>query len=45
MKRFKIDNDIKADVKQWCLDNLGTESVRWWFEDAQEEIMFRLKYE
>jgi hypothetical protein len=33
LKQFKINNDIKADVKQWCLDNLGTETVRWWFDE------------
>jgi hypothetical protein len=33
LKQFKIDNDIKAEVKQWCLDNLGSETVRWWFQD------------
>ena len=33
MKKFKIDNKIKPEVKQWCLDNLGAETVRWWFQD------------
>ena len=33
MKQFKIKKSIKPDVKQWCLDNLGTETVRWWFEE------------
>jgi hypothetical protein len=33
LKRFKIKKAIKPDVKQWCLDNLGTETVRWWFEE------------
>lgn len=31
MKTFKIKKENKPEVKQWCLDNLGTENVRWWF--------------
>lgn len=38
MKQFKIKKAIKPDVKQWCLDNLGTENVRWWIE---EELVAR----
>ena len=33
MKHFKIKKAIKPEVKQWCLDNLGAETVRWWFEE------------
>jgi hypothetical protein len=33
LKTFKIKKSIKPEVKQWCLDNLGTETVRWWVEE------------
>jgi len=33
LKQFKIKKAIKPEVKQWCLDNLGTETVRWWFAE------------
>jgi hypothetical protein len=33
LKRFKIKKANKPEVKQWCLENLGTETVRWWFEE------------
>lgn len=33
MKKFKIEKSIKPEVKQWCLDNLGSENVRWWFHE------------
>lgn len=33
MKRFKIKNANKPEVKQWCAENLGIETVRWWFEE------------
>ena len=38
MKRFKIKKAIKPEVTQWCLDNLGTANVRWWYD---EELVSR----
>ena len=38
MKYFKIKKAIKPEVSQWCLDNLGSKNVRWWFE---EELLAR----
>jgi hypothetical protein len=33
MKKYKIKQTNKPEVKEWCLENLGTENVRWWFHE------------
>jgi hypothetical protein len=36
LKTFKIKQTNKPEIKEWCLENLGTETVRWW---VQEDLM------
>ena len=30
MKLFKIEHKAISEVRQWCLDHLGAENIRWW---------------
>ena len=34
IKRFKISAENIPTARQWCLDNLGEELVRWWIEES-----------
>jgi hypothetical protein len=36
LKKYRIKQTNKSEIKEWCKENLGTENVRWW---VHEDIM------
>ena len=34
MKYLTIKSENAAEVRQWCEENIGSESYRWWFTSA-----------
>jgi hypothetical protein len=33
LKKYRIKQINKPEIKDWCRENLGTENVRWWFQE------------